>query len=236
MVQLPVKSLAAPLVFSALLLFITGLNTTVSGETAGGSEIIRLPEPDREGSIPLETTLQKRRSVRSFQDDPLILHAVSQLLWAAQGITDPGGFRTAPSAGALYPLEIYLVTGRVAGLASGAYRYIPFEHALKSIAAGDILPMLSGAALRQEAITQVPAVFVVAGIEKRTTGKYGDRGFRYMYMESGHVAQNICLQAVALGLDSVTIGAFTDTEVARILKMEKGMKPLYIIPVGKAKK
>ena len=157
-------------------------------------------------------------------------------MWAAQGITDPGGFRTAPSAGAFYPLEIYLVTGRVAGLASGAYRYIPFEHALKSIAAGDILPMLSGAALRQEAITQVPAVFVVAGIGKRTTGKYGDRGFRYMYMESGHVAQNICLQAIALGLDSVTIGAFTDTEVARILKMEKGMKPLYIIPVGKAKK
>ena len=236
MVQLFVKSLAAPLISSALLLFMTGLIITVPGGIAGESEILKLPDPDREGSIPLETTLQKRRSVRSFLDDPLTLQAVSQLLWAAQGTTEQGGFRTAPSAGALYPLEIYVVVRKVAGLANGLYIYTPLEHALIFVTAGEILPMLSGAALQQDAITQVPAVFVIAGLEKKTTGKYGGRGVRYMYMESGHAAQNICLQAVALGLDSVTIGAFTDREVARILRMEKGMEPLYIIPVGRAKK
>jgi SagB-type dehydrogenase family enzyme len=235
MVQLLVKSLTAPIISSVLLFFMTGSFMILAGEASGGDKIIKLPDPDREGTIPLETTLQKRRSVRSYQDDLLTLHTVSQLLWAAQGITGQGGLRTAPSAGALYPLEIFVVAEKVAGLTNGIYKYTPFAHGLISIVAGDILPLLAEAALRQDVITQAPAVFVIAGIDQRTTSKYGARGIRYMYMESGHAAQNICLQAVALGLDSVTIGAFSDNEVARLLKMEKTMKPLYIIPVGKAK-
>ena len=127
-----------------------------------------------------------------------------------------------------------MVAGNVIGLTNGIYLYEPGQHALISTAAGDFLPMLSRAALGQEALTQVPAVFVIGGIAGRITGKYGDRGVRYMHMESGHAAQNICLQAVALEFDSVTIGAFTDNEVAIILKMEQDMKPLYIIPMGKA--
>jgi len=236
MVQPLVKTLVIPLASSVFLLLMTGLLSAVSGEGARGNEIIKLPAPDRDGSVPLETTLQKRRSVRSFQDEPLTLAAVSQLLWAAQGITSQHGFRTAPSAGALYPLEIYVVAAKVAGLANGIYLYEPVQHSLLPTASGDYLPILSRAALWQDAVTQAPAVFVIAGTEKRSTGKYGDRGVRYMYMESGHAAQNICLQAVALGLDSVTIGAFKDNEVASVLKMEKGMNPLYIIPAGKAKK
>lgn len=236
MVQLFVKILTAPIISSVLLFFMTGGFLILAGEASGGDTIIKLPAPDREGSIPLETTLQKRRSVRSYQGDPLTLQAVSQLLWAAQGITGQGGLRTAPSAGALYPLEIYVIAAKVGGLANGIYMYTPFAHGLIPIVAGEPLPILSEAALRQDVIAHAPAVFVIAGIEKRTTGKYGERGVRYMYMESGHAAQNICLQAVALGLDSVTIGAFSDNEVARIMKMEKIMKPLYIIPVGKAKK
>lgn len=201
----------------------------------GGIEVITLPYPDTEGSVPLETTLQKRRSVRFFKDAPLSLQSVSQLLWAAQGITDRRGFRTAPSAGALYPLDIYIVAGDVSGLENGIYQYKPADHSLMYNAAGDYLQMLSRAALWQDAINHAPAVIVIAGQQEKTTGKYGNRGERYMYMESGHAAQNICLQAVALGLDSVTIGAFTDQEVAQILKMEKNATPIYIIPVGKVK-
>jgi len=235
MAPLLVKTLTLSLASSVFLLLMAGILSAVSGSLDTGNERITLPAPDRDGSVPLETTLQKRRSVRSFQDAPLALQAVSQLLWAAQGITDRRGFRTAPSAGALYPLEIYVAVEKVSGLTAGIYLYEPLKHSLILIAAGDYLAKLSRVALWQDVITQAPAVFVVAGMAKRTTSKYGERGLRYMYMESGHAAQNICLQAVAIGLDSVTIGAFTDNEVARVLQMEKGLSPLYIIPVGKAK-
>ncbi|KPJ99758.1 MAG: hypothetical protein AMJ60_03965 [Desulfobacterales bacterium SG8_35] len=204
--------------------------------TIGEAAVIKLPDPDREGSVPLETTLQKRRSIRSFQEAPLPLPAVSQLLWAAQGITDHRGFRTAPSAGALYPLEIFVVAANVSGLENGIYLYKPADHALMFKAKGDYLQALSQAALGQDAINHAPAVFVIGGIQQRTTGKYGERGVLYMYMESGHAAQNICLQAVALDLGSVTIGAFTDHQVAGILKMGKNSSPLYIIPVGKTQR
>ncbi|MDX1776545.1 MAG: SagB/ThcOx family dehydrogenase [Desulfobulbales bacterium] len=181
----------------------------------------------------METTLQKRRSVRSFQNVSLSLQAVSQLLWAAQGLSGRHGLRTAPSAGALYPLDMYVAAGNVDGLATGIYRYDPADHALVLIKAGNHLDVLSRAALGQAAISLAPVSFVITGKERRTTGKYGARGVRYMLMESGHAAQNLCLQAVALGLDSVTIGAFSDRETAAILAVEKGATPLYIIPVGK---
>lgn len=236
MMQLLIKNLAAPFAASVLLFFISGFFQIIWAEAViGGTAVIKLPDPDTNGSVPLETALQKRRSVRSFQDVALSLQSVSQLLWAAQGITDRRGFRTAPSAGALYPLEIYVVAGDVNGLENGIYLYNPDDHSLIFTSTGEYLQRLFRAALLQDAITQAPAVFVIAGKQERTTGKYGERGVRYMYMESGHAAQNINLQAVALELDSVTIGAFTDSEVARILKMGKTITPLYIIPVGKAR-
>jgi SagB-type dehydrogenase family enzyme len=235
MVQLLIKIPAVPLAASVLLLLITGTFNTILGEVStGGVEVIKLPAPDRDGSVPLETTLQNRRSVRFFQEAPLSLPAVSQLLWAAQGITDLRGFRTAPSAGALYPLEIYIVAHDVSGLKKGIYLYKPADHTLMYTVKGNYLQALSRAALGQDAINHAPAIFVIGGIQQRTTGKYGERGVHYMFMESGHAAQNICLQAVALDLGAVTIGAFTDHQVAGILKMGKNTRPLYIIPVGKA--
>ena len=236
MIQLLVKIMVVPFAASILLLLMTGTFNTILGEVIiGGIKIIKLPDPDSEGTVPLESTLQNRRSVRYFQDVPISLQSVSQLLWAAQGITSQRGFRTAPSAGALYPLEIYMVVDDVDGLEKGIYRYIPADHKLIFITEGDYCQMLSRAALWQDAINHAPAVFIIAGLQERTTGKYGNRGIHYMYMEAGHAAQNICLQAVALDLGSLTIGAFTDHEIARIMQMKKGEAPLYIIPVGRAK-
>lgn len=165
---------------------------------------------------------------------PLTLAEVSQLLWAAQGITGPGGKRTAPSAGALYPLELYIVSGKVDGLPSGIYRYAPERHSLQGIAQGDRRRELCDAALGQSSIRTAAAVIVLSGVYDRTTVKYGERGIRYVHMEAGHAAQNIYLQAVPLGLGTVVIGAFRDEEVRKVMKMAERERPLYIMPTGKS--
>jgi SagB-type dehydrogenase family enzyme len=135
----------------------------------------------------------------------------------------------------LYPLDVYLIAENVDGLETGIYKYVPADHKLMLTSEGSYSQLLSKAAIWQEAIIQAPAVFVISGVEKKTTGKYGNRGVRYMYIEAGHTAQNLCLQAEALDLGSVTIGAFTDHEVARVLQMQKGEAPIYVIPVSQAK-
>ncbi len=195
--------------------------------------IIKLPEPKYGGSMSVEEALLKRRSVRDFKDKPVTLSEVSQLIWAAQGITDPGGLRTAPSAGALYPLELYVVAGNVTGLPAGIYQYRSKSHELLSIAKGDRRIDLGNAALGQSSVRRAAAVMVLSGVYERMTTKYGERGIRYVHMEAGHAAQNVYLQAVALGLGTVVIGAFCDEEVKRILKMADREKPLYIMPVGR---
>ena len=194
--------------------------------------VIELAQPKTESGFSLEAALEQRRSIRSFKDEPVSLAAVSQLLWAAQGITHGSGYRTAPSAGALYPLEVYVVAGNVAGLAPGIYHYRTRQHVLVEITAGDHRQTLYRHALRQTAISNAPLSFVIAGIPERTTGKYGDRGRRYVSMEAGHAAQNLCLQAVALELGSVVIGAFSDREVGKMLQLGKEGVVLSIIPVG----
>jgi SagB-type dehydrogenase family enzyme len=214
-----------------MLLFPYAVWSRVYGET----EMITLPAPQKDGAVSVEAALNKRRSVRFFKDTPLALQSVSQLLWAAQGITDKRGFRTAPSAGALYPLELYLFAGKADGLEPGIYHYRPSDHSLLFITEGDFRETLCRAALRQDAICQAPAVFLIAGVPGKTTGKYGERGIRYVHLEAGHVAQNILLQAVSLDLGGVAIGAFSDHEVNNLLKMDKGRAPLYIVPVGMAK-
>jgi SagB-type dehydrogenase family enzyme len=194
------------------------------------SEIIALPAPRLKGTLTLEETLARRRSVREFADARLTLAELGQLLWAAQGITHPDGFRTAPSAGALYPLQVYLV------IPGGAYRYEPPGHRLLSQVQGDVRRALYDAALQQDAVLQAPAVIVIAAVYARTARKYGEeRSPRYVHLEAGHAAQNALLQAVALDLGAVPIGAFYDDRVKQVLALPADHQPLYLIPVGHLK-
>lgn len=194
--------------------------------------LIRLPEPRAAGDISVEQALKSRRSRRSFTSRPLSLNELSQLLWAAQGIKS-GTFRTAPSAGALYPLELYVAVGRVDGLAAGVYRYDPVTHGLRQTLTGDVRKSLSRAALGQKWVGEGAIALVFAAVYERTTGKYGDRGIRYVHMEAGHAAQNVYLQAEALGLGTVIVGAFTDSRVKSVLDMRDAEQPLSIMPVGR---
>jgi len=190
-------------------------------------QVFELPAPVCKGGMTLEEVLAARRSVREFRREPLTDRELSQLLWAAQGITSSGGLRAAPSAGALYPLEVWLAT------ASGLYHYEPRDHRLTRHREGDLRPDLCRAALVQEAILQAPVVFVIGAVYERMAHKYGDqRTPRYIHMEAGHAAQNLLLEAVALGLGGVLIGAFNDKEVERVLSLSPAQKPLYLIPVG----
>lgn len=192
---------------------------------------IELPSPSLEGEIDLEQAIYQRRSIREFSDDPLTLEQISQLLWAAQGITDPmNNFRSSPSAGALYPMEIFLVVGKSEEMEPGVYQYSPEDHSLDRLKEEDIRGDLSRAALGQSAVAQAPVNIVITADYARTTGRYGSRGERYVHMEAGHIGQNIYLQAVALGLGTVAIGAFYDDDVASLLEIE--YNPLYIFPVG----
>lgn len=185
-----------------------------------------LPSPRTEGPLSLEEALLQRRSIRAYTDRALTRDEVAQLLWAAQGITRASGYRTAPSAGALYPLELYVAD------AWGVWHYIPQGHALEHWCTEDRRPRLCPAALRQEAVCQAPAIFVVTGVFARTAQKYGDRATRYVWLEAGHAAQNLLLQAVALGLGAVPIGAFYDDQVQAALDLPPDHAPLYLIPVG----
>jgi SagB-type dehydrogenase family enzyme len=196
-------------------------------------ETIRLPEPRYDGPVSVEHALLTRRSVRNYKNEPLALADISQLTWAAQGITTPGGYRTAPSAGALYPLETYVVAGDVNDLAAGIYKYRYRDHALVQTVAGDKRTALSHAALSQGSIARAPAVFLFCAVYSRITGKYSKRGIQYTFMEIGHAAQNVCLQAIALGLGTVVIGAFRDNEVKMIAGLPADEEPTYLIPVGK---
>ena len=196
-------------------------------------ETIRLPEPRYDGSVSVEYALLTRRSIRKFRNEPLDLSDISQLLWAAQGITTPRGYRTAPSAGALYPLESYVVVGNVNDLAVGIYKYLYHDHALVQTVAGDKRTKLSQAALSQGSIARAPAVLLFCAVYGRITGKYGDRGIQYTFMEIGHAAQNVCLQAVAMGMGTVVIGAFRDDEVKLIADLAADEEPTYFIPVGR---
>lgn len=204
-----------------------------SMSTASPTQTIQLPDPRTDGDISVEKALQARRSVRSYKDDPLDLVEISQLVWSAQGITTARGFRTAPSAGALYPLELYVITGRIENLPSAIYKYSPHQHALIKIVSGDKRTELSRAALRQGAIRKAPAVLLFCAVYERTTGKYGHRGIRYVHMEVGHAAQNVCLQAIALGLNTAVIGAFRDEAVKEIAHLPANEQPLYFVPVGR---
>ncbi len=197
------------------------------------SAMIKLPGPKFESQVSIEETLANRRSVRGYRDELLTLAEISQLLWAAQGITGDYGFRTAPSAGALYPLEVYVVAGNVSDLPAGVYRYVPDGNGIVKVSDGDLRNGLAQAALGQSFIADAPASFVFSAVYERTTRKYGDRGERYVHMEAGHAAENLLLQGVALGIGAVTVGAFDDGGVADLLALPGNETPLYIIAAGK---
>ena len=191
---------------------------------------IQLPKPARSGVVSLEEVLSQRRSTREFIPGPLSERQLSQLLWAAQGITSSEGYRTAPSAGALYPLEVYVV------LPAGFYHYDPARHRLDRISREDLRPALCHAAVEQQAIREAEAVFVMTAVYERTSQKYGTaRSGRYVHLEAGHAAQNLLLEAVALGLGAVPMGAFHDAEVQKALSLPRNHEPLYLIPAGKTR-
>ncbi len=223
-------------VFTAILVLLAGSMLTAEEGYAmrqnADTGIIKLPEPVKDGSVSVEKALSIRRSSRSFTNKPLTLQDIAQLLWAAQGITGQRGFRTAPSAGALYPLEIYIAAGNVDKLPVGLYHYRAESHDLEIMSKGDHRSSIWEASLHQAAVKNAPAVFLFTGVFPRTIEKYGRRGMQYVLMETGHAAQNLLLQAEAMELGYVPIGAFNDDVMREILKIEKDTHPLYVIPVG----
>ena len=190
-------------------------------------DITTLPKPRTDGQLALEAVLAKRRSVRSFRDVQLGIDHISQLLWAAQGITSDDGLRTAPSAGARYPIEMYAV------LPEGMFRYHPTTHTMTRATDGDVRRDLCEAALQQESIVEAPLILVYAVVKARTQSRYGKgRGERYVHLDVGHSAENVLLQAVGLGLGAVPIGAFDDAKVHEVLGLPADQEVLYMIPVG----
>ena len=227
--------LSAGIIVSGLFLSERFFSNSVQG-TGGGRGSITLPSPKHRGKVSLEETIFKRRATRVYKNEPLTLDEVSQLLWAAGGKTIDGitgATRSYPSAGGLYPLEIYLVAGKVDGLASGIYHYNWERHTINRVKGGDLREQLTLAALGQKAVANAPISIVITAVYSRTTRKYGKRGeVRYVPMDMGSAGQNIHLQAEALGLGTGIIGAFEDEAVERVLGV-KEETPLYIMPVGR---
>ncbi len=214
--------------FRLLLLF----SLIPEGTIVHAGETIALPAPAKTGEASVEQAIAQRRSVRDFVTSTLTLAEISQLLWSAQGITDASGLRAAPSAGALYPLELYVVAGTVDGLEQGVYHYDPQRHHLAETGSGDVRSAVARAALFQAWIQDAAAVIVFTADYQRTRRKYGNRAERYVHIEVGHAAENLFLQAVSLGLASVVVGAFDDDELARVLRLPRELQPLLLMPVG----
>jgi len=198
--------------------------------------VIKLLPPQLEGKLSLEEAIAKRRSVREYSTEPLTLFELGQILWSAQGVTGAGKLRAAPSAGATYPLELFVFVGNetVNELQAGIYHYQVDSHSLSLHRSGDSRQGLATAALEQEFIANAPMGIVICALHPRTSYRYGRRGERYVHMEVGHVGENIHLQALALGLTTVEVGAFDDEEVRKVLGLDEQIKPLYIMPIGKA--
>jgi SagB-type dehydrogenase family enzyme len=240
------QRLLAPLVL-AMVLIALGLGALFlaprpqrqqASNTEPSAERIALPSPDTGaepdgGSISLERALAERRSERDYVDRPLTLAELGQLLWAAQGITDARGYRTAPSAGALYPLEVYVVVGQVEGLEQGVYRYLPDDHSVIRTGLGDRRQELAAASLNQTWVADGAVTLVIAAVYERITVRYGARGDQYVHMEIGHAAQNVYLQAAGLRLGTVMVGAFHDDRVSDVVGLPQDHEPLAIMPVGR---
>jgi SagB-type dehydrogenase family enzyme len=208
---------------------------TVLLEVRMGHASISLPKPSFDGKVSVEKAIKERRTIRDFKERTLSLAYLSQLLWAAQGITDPTiGRRAAPSGGALYPLDIYVLIGEngVEKMEAGIYHYLPKEHSVLLISKGDRRKEMASASLGQMWMATAPVIFIITAEYKRTTWKYGERGIRYALIEVGHVGQNLFLQAEAMGLGAGIVGAFNDLEVSKVAGLPPKHEPLLIMPVG----
>ncbi len=194
------------------------------------SAIINLDKPETEGAMPLEQAIASRRSHRQFESEALSLAQLGQLCWAAQGCTSDRGYRSTPSAGATYPLELFVVS------ADGLFQYMPAKHLLERLSDRELRSKLASAAWGQEFIEDAPVTLVFAAEFSRTTQRYGQRGIRYVYMEAGHAAQNVHLQAEALGLVSVAVGAFDDASISKVLSLPEQLAPVYMVVIGRRKK
>jgi len=204
-------------------------------EVRMGHASILLPRPSSDGKVSVEKAIKERRTIRDFKERILSLAHLSQLLWAAQGITDSvTGRRAAPSGGALYPLDIYIVIGEngVEKIETGVYHYLPKEHSISLISKGDRRKEIASASLGQRWMAKAPITFIITAEYRRITGKYGERGIRYALIEAGHVGQNLFLQAEALGLGAGIVGAFNDLEVSKVAGLPSKHEPLLIMPVG----
>jgi SagB-type dehydrogenase family enzyme len=205
------------------------------GGDAAADASVSLPTPRDEGDVSVEEAVANRRSRREYGDRPLELRELAQLCWATQGETDRRGHRAAPSAGALYPLELYVVVGTpgVDDLDPGVYRYRPANHDLTRERTGDLQSQLRDAAVDQDHVGAAAVDVVLTAVDERTTGKYGERGSaRYVPMEAGHAGENLYLQAESLGLSTVAVGAFNDGRVREIVGAPATHRPLYVFPVG----
>ncbi|UCH66742.1 MAG: SagB/ThcOx family dehydrogenase [Ignavibacterium sp.] len=226
-------SISFVILFLSLNLFCQG-NSEESKMQYAETDVIKLPSPNLKGVTSVEEALHKRRSIRDYTNEPVTIADISQLLWAAQGITEESyGLRTAPSAGALYPLEVYVATSNVEDLTPGLYKYKTQNHTIKKIDDGDKRKDIANAALGQDAIENSSAIIIITAVPERTEVKYGRRAERYVQMEVGHAGQNIYLQAVSLGLGTVMIGAFKDDALKKVLDLPKNENPLAIYPLGK---
>ncbi|MHC4076494.1 MAG: SagB/ThcOx family dehydrogenase [Planctomycetota bacterium] len=194
------------------------------------STVINLPAPNKTGSMSLEEAIVNRRSQRDFLSKPLTIEQIGQIAWSAQGTEPNSGFRTVPSAGATYPLKLFLLTS------DGLFHYLPAKHSLEKLAGNDLRADLATAGLGQGFIKTAPLTVVFAADFSRTTSHYGRRGVRYVYMEAGHAAQNVHLQAEALGLGSVAVGAFDDDAVSKVLALPNYLEPIYLLVVGYRRK
>lgn len=228
--MLPVSAQLALVTFVGVIAVVAcapaGEPRRVDDDARAPGAVWSLPTPAEPAPDSLEEAIDARRSVREFRDDPLSEVEVGQLVWAAQGITDPSGKRAAPSAGATYPLEVYVVS------AEGVARYRPGSHSLVVVDGADRRRALAAAALGQQAVADAPVVLVLTGVVERTAVRYGDRAERYVLLEAGHAAQNVLLQAAVLDLAAVPIGAFDDDRLVRILDLPAGERPLYLVAVG----
>ena len=193
--------------------------------------VLALSPPLRDGETSVEEALWQRRSVRDFTEASITAADLAQLLWAAQGTNRGERRRTAPSAGALYPMEVYCVAGSVSGLDAGVYRYRSRTHELVKVADGDHRASLAAAA-GQRWIAAAPATLVIAGVYERAAGKYGDRARRYVHIEAGAVTENVYLQAACLKLGTTCVGAFADGRVREVCSMRPNEQPLCILPIG----
>lgn len=196
---------------------------------------MKLPPPTWEGTVSVERAIKQRRTVRAFNSQALNLSQLSQLLWAASGVTENSGFkRAAPSAGALYPMDVYVVVGQgsVSSLEAGVYHYEHGEYRLSPVAHGDMRSLVAKASLSQMWMAAAPVTLVITAEYHRVTVKYGKRGIRYAMMEAGHIGQNIFLQAQALGLDAGIVGAFDDEKLSDVMNIPSVHEPLLLMPVG----